>query len=178
MTAEGQRGAVAAPHAADGVGTTLVVGSPAAVRSWLRTAEREEAVPLVVATEQAGVDWWRETSLAVGTVVDATEREAVVTGEEDGRLVRPAARPDQTAVLSAALPALETADGGLVVLDGVAPFVADDLQGAHRLVQLLGSMARTRGASLVIAADPRRVPDHVVTLFSFAVDEVVRLDDE
>jgi hypothetical protein len=30
----------------------------------------------------------------------------------------------------------------------------------------------------VVAADSRQVPDHVVTLFSYAVDEVLRLDDE
>jgi hypothetical protein len=178
MTADRQHGAAVASHVAGRPGTTLAVGLPAAIRSWLRTTKSEQPVPVVLVTEQAGLDWWAETSLDVGTVVDATERPASVTGDGDGRVVRPEARPDQTAVLSAALTALETAEGGLVVLDGLAPFVADDLQAAHRFVQLLGSTARTCGASLVVAADSRQVPDHVVTLFSYAVDEVLRLDDE
>jgi hypothetical protein len=158
-------------------GATLLVGDRPAVETWLADLVHETGVAVAIATSPAARSWWTDTDGRVDAVVDATASDRTRHDAADRVVYRPSTRPDTSAVLATCGDVLDDLDAGAIVVDGVAPFVATDLKSGHRMVHALDSVARFAGGRLVVTMDPTAVAPHVVTLFSYGVDETVTLDE-
>lgn len=156
-------------------GATLLVGDRPAVERWLDDLVDETGVAVAIATSPAARTWWTDTTGRVDAVVDATASDRTHHDVGGRDVYRPSTRPDTSAVLATCGDVLDDLDPGAIVVDGVAPFATADLKSGHRMVHALDSVARFTGGRLVVTMDPTVVAPHVVTLFSYGVDETVTL---